>query len=182
MQHRLDVEDYVIGHVQVEVAVLVVVEKRRARAEAIAGNPSLRGDHGKGPIAAIAIERVGPVVGHIEIALPVAVVIPHSHPHAPTGIFDAGDPRHKGPAVVAIEHIARPHAIVGVGRAIDHVQVEVAISVAVEKRRAAAGGFEDEALVRAAADGGMVQAGFPRRIHKEGLGPGVDADEQEGKN
>ena len=183
MQHRLDIEDHVVGNVEVEVAVAVVVEKRRARAEVIAGNPSLRCNHGKGAIPAIAIERVGSVVGHIQVAVPVAVVISHGYAAAPTAIFDAGCHRHKGTAIVAVEHIARPRIVVGIGRAVYYVEVEIAIAIAVEKRRAAAGGFENEALVRTAANGGMVQAGFPRRIHKEGIGLGAgDGEQQKDEN
>ena len=145
----------------------------------MARNPSLRCDRGKGTISAIAIERVGPVVGHIQIALPVAVVIPHGHSHAPAAIFDASYNRRKGAAVVAIEHIARPRTKIGIGRAIYHIQIEIAVAVVVEKRRAAAGRFEDEALVRTAADGGMVQTSFSRRIYEEGIGLGVGDGEQQ---
>ena len=156
LQHRLDVEDHVVGNVEIEVAVSIVVEKRRARAEVIAGNPSLRCDRGKGAIPAIAIERIGPVVGHIQIALSVAVVIPHSHPHAPAAIFDASYNRHKSSTIVAAKHITRPHTIVGIGRAVHHVEIEIAVAVVVEKRRAAAGRFEDEALVGVAVYGGLL--------------------------
>ena len=109
--------------------------------------------------------------------MPVAVVISHRHSHAPTAILDASYNRHKGSTVVAIEHIARPRTIIGIGRAIHHIEIEVAVAIVVEKRRAAASGFEDEALVRVAADGGMVQTSFSRRIHEEGIGLGTGGEQ-----
>ena len=141
-----------MADVQVEVAVVVEIgEGRRGGLVAGAGQAGARGDVLEGPVAAIAVERVGLQAGDEQVGMPVVVVIAHGDAQAvtpPPG--DRGDSGFLGHvlegavAAVAKEPVARspsrragatasPPAEVS---ALDAVHIEPAVAVEVEQAHA----------------------------------------------
>ena len=142
----MDVEDHVVGHVEVEVAVVVVVEKDSAGAVVVPANSG--GDVGKAAVPFVAVEDVGAVVGHVEVAVVVVVVVAHCATSTPAGVTDAGPGSgiDKGAVpAVGVQDIARAALVLvgGKGGAIDHVEIEVAVVVGVEKGGPSAVRFKD---------------------------------------
>ena len=104
----------------------------------IAANARCLGRIGKAVAAAIAVEHVGPVVGHIEVWATVVVDVAHGHATAPAGIADpsfSGDFHKSAVAAIAVERVARPRAVAvrGKGGPVGYVEVEVAVGVVVEE-------------------------------------------------
>ena len=129
--------DVAVGDEEVLVLVVVVIEETRAKGQvgqARLGETSHSAGHGKGAVAAIAVEGVVIVLkmGHQKIAKPVAVVVSIGNAHArlcyPLGTESRarGDAHFaEGVALVAVEEVGR--GVVG------HVQVWIAVAVVVAK-------------------------------------------------
>ena len=102
----------------------------------------------KRPSPFVAVEDVGAVVGHVEVAVVVVVVVAHCATSTPTGVTDArpGSGIDKGAvSAVGVQDIARTALVLvgGKGGAIYHVEVQVAVVVGVEKGGPGAVRFED---------------------------------------
>ncbi len=93
----LEAENHVVRHEQVKQAVGIEIQEVRPCPELVAaGRAGGRGNVGKSAIAPIAVHAVGAEVVHIDIRQAIAVVIPHAHAHAVTGIAHAGLVGHVG--------------------------------------------------------------------------------------
>ncbi len=90
--------------------------------------------------------------GHVQVDEAVVVVVARRHRAAPVPALEPGprgDVREPTLAIVAVEAIARPPLSLLLslqGRAVDHEQIEQAVAVAVEPRRAVARGLDDVRL------------------------------------
>ena len=92
----LDVEVDVVGDEEIEVAVLVVVEKGAAGVPAqswFCGQAGLRGDVGEGAVAVVAVEDVLAVVADEEIVPAIVVVVADAAALAPAGARHARSSR-----------------------------------------------------------------------------------------
>ena len=100
----------VVGHVQVEVAIPVVVEPGRGDAPQRLLEPRRSRDVGEGAVAVVAVEDVGAVVQDVEIEIAVAVVVGRGGAHAVAPVADAGllgDVGERAVAVVAVEGVGQ---------------------------------------------------------------------------
>ena len=155
-QSILSVVKHVPGRlIKIQVAIVVVVHKRGAGAELITGDAGGSRDVSERAVAPVLIENIGAVVGDVEVAMAIVIDITDGGPGSPGGISHAGGLANvsKGaiPAV-AVEEIPRTgfRLVRAQGGPVDDVEVEVAIIVVVEEGGAAAVGFEDVVLFRAA--------------------------------
>ena len=71
-----------MGHEQVQLAIIVVVQKCCAGAPFTVNHTRLVGNIGEGPITVVVIQNVAPIGGHVQILIAVAVVVPCSNPFA----------------------------------------------------------------------------------------------------
>ena len=85
----LDVHVEIIGHVQVEQAVVVVISERAPHAPSVAAHSGLVRHVCKGPVAIVAVEGVTRVIGHVEVIAAVVVIVPYADAHPPTGTVEA---------------------------------------------------------------------------------------------
>ena len=147
-----EVEFDVHAHVQVQPPVPVVVQERRAgRERGVPGQRRYRpaGHVPEGPVPLVAIEDVLPVVRDEQVVVAVVVVVRDGQAHPVTvRIAHAGLASHVregSVTVVAIKdagqgpvgHEARD------GRAVEQVDVEVAVPVVVDETTAGRHGFEE---------------------------------------
>ena len=86
---EIDIKVDVIRHVEVEVAVVVVVAPRGTRTPAVIVEAGQRGMVGEGAVASVLIEAVGTVVGDIEVWVAVVVVVGGYRAHTPACVIDA---------------------------------------------------------------------------------------------
>ena len=114
------------------------------------GQSRTRDDVLEGPIAAVAVERIGEQPGHEQVGMPVVIVIAHGHALAvtlcPGDRCDPGCPRHvleRAVATIAKEAVARvrrgrPRATIPRMQvpALDAVDVEPAVPIEVEQPHA----------------------------------------------
>ena len=145
---ELTVEEVPVGDVDVQIAVVVIIQERRSpavvvplrrragRSERTAGEPHLLGDVHEGP-PAILQERILPEIGHEYIQPSVLVVVPEGDPHRPSrvrrsrGIGNVGE---RAVPLVAIELVvAGVQAAVRVGTVVvvGNVEIDVAVVVIV---------------------------------------------------
>ena len=80
---------YVVGDIEVEVSVAVIIGKGTTRAPARIGNACMPSDFSKVSVV-VAKERVGAKVGQIEVEVSVAVVVGRGNSHADTWVGDPG--------------------------------------------------------------------------------------------
>ena len=165
------IEVDVVRHVQVEITIAVVVEESAAGAECLysdySGAPR---DIYEAPICPILVQPVAAVVGHVDVRVPVVVVIGDGATHPPTGVAKArcccGVRKHR--AVVAVEGVART---IRAGRPFDrrpvqHVQVQVSVPIVVEEGRAPHEGIDHVLLFAITGDVHCGDADLCRDIDK----------------
>src|SRR3954451_12267006 len=80
----VDVPVEVTGHEQVQAAVAVVVEERRACSPSAGGNTGFSGNVAKAAIAFVVIQCRVRETGHIDVGTSIVVEIPDCNPHAVT--------------------------------------------------------------------------------------------------
>ncbi len=139
------VELHVIGRVQIQVAIAVVIDKSRVRAPPYIPNRSRSRDLGEYTVPFIPVQHIRPVVGHVQIRIAVVVIVADSRAHAKAIVARASRGRDVGKGSISLVAIVRVGtawaAITGHGRAVDNVQVEPPVAIVVEKGRARADGF-----------------------------------------
>ena len=139
----------VLGHVEIEITVPVVVAEASSRAPARQIDAGGLADVAEPARALVPVQDIGAVIGHVEVEVAVPVVVGHRAAHAPTRIADpgrAGIVLKGAVAQVAVEGVGRGRGRVGRAfqpRAVDQVDVEPTVAVVVEKRAPAAFGFND---------------------------------------
>ena len=120
--------DVAVGDEEVLVLVVVVIEKTRAKGQvgqARLGEAGRSAGHGKGPVAAIAVQGVVVVlkVGDQKVAVAVAIAVPIRDAHAglrPALGTESGTSLHADVAELAVSFV--PIEKIG-GRVIGHVEV-----------------------------------------------------------
>ena len=154
----LEIVIQVVGHVEVEVAIQVVVGKGATRRPAaIPGDAGRVGHVRKAPVLLrplVAVEDIGAVVGHEQILIAIVVVVADGAPHA------VGRVRHRLPrrdltevgAAIAIERITRRGVgcVAGQIGAIDDVEIDTTVVVVVEEGGTRADGFDAVLATRTA--------------------------------
>ena len=142
--------------VQVQIAVIVGVEERAARAPAAGRDAGSPGDLFERPVSATAEQEVRPPVRDVEVEMSVVVEITSAHAVAPGRGVHARLCRHVlelPSAQVAIERISMGDALAcraELGRG-DEVDVEPAVTVVIEQRHPAAARLQDVVFRRPAA-------------------------------
>jgi hypothetical protein len=167
LQRAIDV----VGDVEVEVAVAVGVEERGP------GPPSRVGDAGplghllEGPVAAVAVEPVRAELGDEEVDMAVVIIVGGADAAPPAVVADAGPlGRVLEPpaAAVAVQRVAAPLAdprrLLVEGPGVDQVDVQPAVLVVVDERRAGADRLEDVVLGDAPAPEHGGQSGLRGRV------------------
>ena len=87
---------HVAGHEEVEPSVVVVIEKACRNGPASACHPGLGGHIRKRSIAVVVIQNVLAVTGHVQIGIPVVVVVADRHAHPVISIARVGQARRLG--------------------------------------------------------------------------------------
>src|SRR5882724_7506589 len=168
----VQVEVHVICHVEVEIAVAVIISKRSARAPASrVADPSLHRDVAKRSVTIIFIKEGTSKTGDIEVVPAVVVVIPYRRSKAPAALCQAGLLRHVGerPVMVVVIQLARRASArfqIFEGRTVDQENVRPAVVVIVDKSNAPAQRFHDVQLLRAAARQMKVDPRGARHVHE----------------
>ena len=147
---RLVGEVEIAGDVQIQVAVLVRVEKAGPcpRFVLAAGANGAAGHIAEGSVALVAIHDVGTVVVQVEVGGAVVVVICYGNAQPVARITSAGfyrDVREPELAVVSIECISGGHVEFGTfeRRAVEKVDIDVPILIVVEQSQPSADGLHD---------------------------------------
>ncbi len=173
-RHRLCIEDKIVRHEQVELAIPIVIEKSATGAKARLRIHQSRclGDVGEGAIAVVVIQRVLAPVSNEEVFKPVVVIIPDCHSVGESCAKQSGLPGHVGEGsvpVIFIQAVGGGGRRIGETRAREHQDVQPAIIVIVKEGGAAAHALEDVIVViRMAADHGLIEPGLPRDIGEAG--------------
>ena len=170
----LHVEVDVIAHKEIQVAVLVVVQKRAARvpAQPVLLKPGFPGHFGKRPVPVVAEQRVLPVVADEKVVPAVVVVVAHAARLAPARAPQPRLQRHVGKRAVAVVLEQVADRLLALGKplqppAIDQKNVHPVVLVVVEEGRAAAGRLQQIFVaVLAAKDRLHVEPGFLGHVHK----------------
>ena len=126
---------------EVEPPVAVVVEEGRAGAPAGTRDTGCRGDVNEMSVAIVLQQDIAAVGRHVEIGVPVVVEIAGRDAHpvsAHAGAAPVGDVLERAVAAIAVQAAARAGRVVGEAAALDQIQIEEAVVVHVEQRRAAA--------------------------------------------
>src|SRR5262245_24085366 len=144
----LESEAHVVCHEQVQVPVTVNVQETSARTDVIADTHS--GGSGyvsKSPVAVVSIQNIWPKIIHVDVRVPVVVIIPDAHPKRVAGAADAGllsHVREMPIAVVSVESVSRSRSIGTRKRPpIQKVNINLAIPIIVEKRQPTGDGLHD---------------------------------------
>ncbi len=142
------VEGDVVDDVQIEQAVVVVIQESGAGAVAVVIDPRLVAHVGECSVAVVAIQMVGAPGSDVQIGIAVVVVVGGRGPETPER---GGDPRGGG-------HLAEfpvPFVAVEIGerllarldpldhRTVGDIDVEISVAIVVEHRRAAAERVDD---------------------------------------
>ncbi len=167
---------HIVGHIEIQVAIPVVIHKRRAGAPAVVADSGLVRDVCKTTITPVTVEQVRAGVGHVQVWAAIVVVVAHDGANTPTPVPDSGTGRYilkASISSVAVEHIGSPqgHLPVFDPPAIDHVEIEIAVVVVIEERPSGAAGLLDVVLFQAAAVGHHIQAGLGCHVLKDDLCP-----------
>ncbi len=134
----------VVADEEIEIAVVVDVEKRRAGEPAVGSfGVGRRGDVVEVSLAVVAEEIAAADGRHVEIGVAVVVVVAHGHALAVKRLVEPGllgDVLEVSLAVVAVEGLGgrRLDFVAGPVRRVDEKQVLVAVAVVVEKGHARA--------------------------------------------
>ena len=134
----------IVGHVEIQVAVQVVIGESRACGPAAVAIRDGRSRHIGEANAFVAVEHVGAKIGDKEIGISIVVVIPRATAHAVTGIGDPGR-RFNETSVcsVAVERIARRlgRYVPGQIGSVDDVEIHVPVAIVIKKSSSRAKGF-----------------------------------------
>ncbi len=165
----------VVGDEQVEVAVAIDVDERAARAPERRTGAAGVGDLGKPTASGIAIQRIRPDVGDVEIGEAVIVEVPRAGAHAVVAVADVRAVRHileGSVAAVSIQAVtgALGHRRIRVRAAVNEKHVEPAVVVEVEEEAARPHDFREELLVAGPVDVHEIQSGRAGNISKGGRG------------
>ena len=148
----VEVDPDVAAHEQVEVSVPVVVREAAARRPAAALHAGLLGDVREGPSLVVAVERVAPEAGDVDVLPAVPVEVGGADAHGPARVADARLVRHVlelHVPEVAVERAASGIGVVGRvhGEGVGEVDVEEPVVVVVEERDPAAHRLHDVLLL-----------------------------------
>ncbi len=160
-------------------AVAVVIDEGAAGVPALqtaggaGGDAGFAGDIGKGAVAIVVIESAVAPVGDEEIVMAVIVVIADAYALSPAGAAQTGGGSDVGKRAVAIVLIEAVGGLLALDRfgfeagAVDQEDIEPAVVIEIEEGGAAAGGFEQKAILLFAAEDGLrAQAGFARHVNE----------------
>ena len=134
----------VVDDVEIQVAVPVIVQERPADAPG-----RVLGAHRdplETPGAVVPEKDVGAVVQHVEIQIAIPIPVADGHPHAVAVVASAGGlrPVFEGAVTaVAVEAVAGsfPGLVPGQRTAVNHIEIQVVVTVRVEKGNAGAHGL-----------------------------------------
>ena len=177
---------HVVGHVEVEETVVVVIEEGAARAPRRVAHPGPGGEVGEGPVPPAAQEDVRSVVGDVEVGVAVVVVVRRGDADAVAPVVGAGlaaDLAEGAVPQVAVELVGLRGLGAVEGVAVDGVDVEAAVAVVVEEGAARPHGL-DEVLAAGAAVGVVeADAGLIGDVDEGGLafGGGGGGGQEEGQ-
>src|SRR3984885_14445056 len=80
----------IAGHEQGELAVIVVIKKSSRGRPSSAANSCLRGDIGKSSVAVVVIKNIFSEVRHVNIGIPVVIVVTNGDTHAIISVAGIG--------------------------------------------------------------------------------------------
>ena len=161
----------VVGHVEVQIPVIIVVQKRTSCSPvAVAHGGALR-HIGECSIPVVPIEEVGAVVGHIEVQIPVIVVVAGSASRSVSRVAHGGALRHIGECsipVVPIKPVRRRLISYKLRKrsAVNGIQVQVAIAIVVKKGAACSHRLHKVLLPAPSVDMAKSNTRLNRNIHK----------------
>ena len=140
------IEIHVIGHVEVQIAIEVVIAKSRPRAPPVAADTGPDRGVRKPAIAPVAVKSVGPIIGDVQIRVSIVVVIRRYTTHPPTRVVRRCCRSHVGkapPACIAVEGIVQRRDMAGSlqSGSIDQIYIEIPIAVVIQKSGPTAFGF-----------------------------------------
>ncbi len=99
----IEIEIHVVGDVEIEIAIVVVV------AEGSAGSPasriadaSLGGHIGEGPVAIVVIQHGAVEIRDVQVFFSIVVVVAYRGSESPAAVADSGLSRHIGECAVVI--------------------------------------------------------------------------------
>ncbi len=168
--HGLRVEIDVIADEKIQPAVAVVIEKRAAGVPAVQARGSLaRGFRdacflahvGERAVAVVMVEHAIAPIGDEQVVQAVVIVIADAAALAPASARHAGFDRHVGERAVAIilEQAAHRSVVLGpIGLkacAVHEENIQPAVMIVVVERHAAAGGFQQIAVVALGSENGF---------------------------
>src|ERR1700691_4097815 len=78
-------EVQVMGHIKVQVAILIVIDEGGAGAPTGVGDSGFFGDIGEGPVAVIPVQCVRSKVGDVEIGVAIVVIVADGNSHTIPG-------------------------------------------------------------------------------------------------
>ncbi len=166
----------VVRHEDVQPSITVGVEETGRGGIGVVADPRVGGRVFERPVAAIPVERVGTVIGDVEVGVTVVVRIPDSHSHPVARIGGSGrvgrDAKH---AVVTLEQqlvhaVGRRGAAGDIPPAVHEVQIEVVVAVGIEESNAAGHAVGHEVVPRRRAIEVDVHAPRLRRVDEERRG------------
>ena len=83
---QIRIEIHVVRHVEIQIAVQIVVAEGGARTPSRVADSGEAGNVRKAAVPLVAVETVGAVVGDIQVHVPVVVVVGADTTHSPGGI------------------------------------------------------------------------------------------------
>ena len=161
----IEIKVHVVGHVEVEVAVVVVVAKGRAGAPASGVSYArFRGHIGERSVVVVVVKHPAIEISDVEVFPAVIVVIADGDAEAPAAMRDSGLRADVGESsvmivVVELAGMALARAYIVERGTVDQEDVHPAVVVVIKDRHAAAHGFHDVELFRASTGEVEIDAG-----------------------
>ena len=134
----IDVEIYIVGNEQVQLAVVIVIQEGRARGPTGIADVGALSNVRKRAVSVILEEMIWPQAGYVEIVKAIIIIVTNCDPHPPADISDARLVRYickRAVAVIVIESASG--FLIGFheihSQRVDKVNVQIAIIVIIEE-------------------------------------------------
>src|SRR5258708_106822 len=152
LRQIIHVEIHIIGHEEIELAIVVIIDEGRAGRPTRIADARFLSNVGEGAVAVVSEQMVWPQAGHIDVVKAIVIVVTNGDPHSPADVGETGLVCNisKSPvAVVVIESAAglatRLHQVHR--QRVNKKDIEVAVVVIIKERHTATHGFDDVLLL-----------------------------------
>ncbi len=99
----IEIEVHVVRHVKIEIAVVVVIAERGARAPpSCVADTGPCGHIGEGAVAVVVIQNRAVEVGNVKVFMTIVVVVADGHAESPAAVVDSRLGRYIGEGAVVI--------------------------------------------------------------------------------